>query len=129
MPRSPKISGEKAQQRVAQGFRAEIRLEGIAQHPGEKRVRFEGKAVEEILRATERYPYFLQEWGFHAWNASPQSTIRRADVMRATPQIIEHLDANFFRVRFDRLTPLQQKYLRAMAELGPGPHKTGDIAP
>jgi len=91
-------------------------------------VAFEENAVEEILRLTKGYPYFVQEWGYHVWNTAPGSPISRAYVERATPQIITHLDANFFRVRFDRLTGLQHKYLRAMAELGPGPHKTGDIA-
>ncbi len=91
-------------------------------------VRFADDAVAEILRVTECYPYFIQEWGFHVWNAAPSTPISRGDVEDATPDIIAHLDANFFRVRFDRLTALQQKYLRAMAELGPGPHKTGDIA-
>jgi hypothetical protein len=91
-------------------------------------VDFQDDAVEEILRVTERYPYFIQEWGFHVWNSAPESPIRRAHVEEATPGVIAHLDANFFRVRFDRLTGLQQKYLRAMAELGPGPHQTGDIA-
>ena len=91
-------------------------------------VEFEGGAVDEILRVTERYPYFIQEWGFHVWNAAPKSPILKSDVQQATPGVIAHLDANFFRVRFDRLTPLQQKYLRAMAELGSGPHQTGDIA-
>jgi hypothetical protein len=62
------------------------------------------------------------------WNAAERSPICGADVERVTPGIVAHLDANFFRVRFDRLTALQQKYLRAMAELGAGPHKTGDIA-
>ena len=61
-------------------------------------------------------------------NRAPTSPIARTAVAEATPDVIAHLDANFFRVRFDRLTVLQQKYLRAMAELGPGPHKTGDIA-
>jgi hypothetical protein len=91
-------------------------------------VDFEEDAVREILRVTERYPYFIQEWGFHVWNSAPSSPIRREHVQESTPRIIAHLDANFFRVRFDRLTPLQQKYLRAMAELGAGPHQTGDIA-
>src|SRR6202453_25322 len=89
---------------------------------------FEDGAVGEILRVTERYPYFIQEWGFHVWNAAPKSPILKSDVQQACPGVIAHLDANFFRVRFDRLTPLQQKYLRAMAELGSGPHQTGDIA-
>ncbi len=91
-------------------------------------VDFEDDAVDEILRVTERYPYFIQEWGFHVWNSAPTSTIQRVHVQDATPGVIAHLDANFFRVRFDRLTPLQQKYLRAMAELGPAPLQTGGIA-
>jgi hypothetical protein len=98
-------------------------------HPAQNEgVDFQDGAVEEILRATERYPYFIQEWGFHIWNSVLKSPIRRAHVQESTPGIIAHLDANFFRVRFDRLTQLQQKYLRAMAELGSGPHQTGDIA-
>jgi len=91
-------------------------------------VTFEEAAVDEILRATEGYPYFIQEWGSQVWDAAPGTPITRKDVADATPGVIAHLDANFFRVRFDRLTALQQKYLRAMAELGPGPHKTGEIA-
>ena len=98
-------------------------------HPAKNEgVDFQSDAVEEILRVTERYPYFIQEWGFHVWNSAPESPVQFAHVQQATPGIIAHLDANFFRVRFDRLTPLQQKYLRAMAELGAGPHQTGDIA-
>jgi hypothetical protein len=91
-------------------------------------VTFEPAAVAEILRATEGYPYFIQEWGSQVWDAAPGSPITLEAVLDATPGVIAHLDANFFRVRFDRLTSLQQKYLRAMAELGPGPHKTGAIA-
>ena len=91
-------------------------------------VAYEDPAIEEILRATEGYPYFIQEWGSQVWDAAPASPITLQVVLDATPTVIAHLDANFFRVRFDRLTGLQQKYLRAMAELGPGSHKTGEIA-
>lgn len=91
-------------------------------------VSFEADAVDEVLRLTECYPYFIQEWGFQVWNTAPQNPIRRVDVDSAMPHIVEHLDSNFFRVRFDRLTALQRKYLRAMAELGPGPQKSGEIA-
>ena len=89
-------------------------------------VSFDDDALDAIVRATQNYPYFIQEWGFQVWNRAPTSPIARTAVAEATPNVIAHLDANFFRVRFDRLTVLQQKYLRAMAELGPGPHKTGD---
>ena len=91
-------------------------------------VSFDEDAVNAILQATQNYPYFIQEWGFQVWNRAPSSPIASEVVADATPDVIAHLDANFFRVRFDRLTVLQQKYLRAMAELGPGPHKTGHIA-
>jgi hypothetical protein len=91
-------------------------------------VEFERSAIDRIVELTHRYPYFLQEWGFHVWNGAENSPITKQDVDKSETLIIQHLDKNFFRVRFDRLTALQQKYLRAMAELGPGPHKTGEIA-
>lgn len=89
---------------------------------------FEDDALEEIFRLTKGYPYFLQEWGYQSWNQAPTNTITLGVVVRATPTVIERLDQNFFRVRFDRLTPSEKRYLRAVAELGPGAHRTSDIA-
>jgi hypothetical protein len=86
------------------------------------------EALNQIIHETRGYPYFLQEWGKHAWDAASESPITRQDVERATSSATAALDESFFRVRFDRLTPLEKKYLRAMAELGPGPHRSGDIA-
>ena len=91
-------------------------------------VAFGDGAVAEILAAAQNFPYFIQEWGYQVWNAAPASPITRNMVRTATADVISHLDGNFFRVRFDRLTPLEQKYLRAMAELGPGPCATGRVA-
>ncbi|MDP8980245.1 MAG: ATP-binding protein [Acidobacteriota bacterium] len=91
-------------------------------------VDFTPEALAEIVSATRGYPYFLQEWGKHSWDVANQSPITLADVSAATVEVIAALDESFFRVRFDRLTPAQKKYLRAMAELGPGPHRSGDIA-
>ncbi|HRW61163.1 MAG TPA: hypothetical protein P5340_10985 [Defluviicoccus sp.] len=85
-------------------------------------------AVAEILRQTQGYPYFLQEWGKHGWNLADRSPVTRSDADRATASALAELDAGFFRVRFDRLTPTEKRYMRAMAELGPGPHRSGDIA-
>ena len=95
------------------------RKEGIA---------FSSDAISEILRRTSGYPYFLQEWGKHSWDVADASPIGLDDAQRATAQALAELDASFFRVRFDRLTPAQKRYMRAMAELGPGPHRSGDIA-
>ena len=85
-------------------------------------------AVDRIIELTECYPYFLQEWGKHSWDVAAHSPIELADVEQATGITIAALDESFFRVRFDRLTPSEKRYLRAMAELGPGPHRSGDIA-
>jgi hypothetical protein len=85
-------------------------------------------AVTEILRQTLGYPYFLQEWGKHSWNLADDSPIEEADAKAATVQALAELDASFFRVRFDRLTPAEKRYMRAMAELGAGPHRSGDVA-
>ena len=85
-------------------------------------------ALQRIIETTRGYPYFLQEWGKHAWDAADTSPIDLADVERATLAATAALDDSFFRVRFERLTPSERRYLRAMAELGPGPHRSGDIA-
>jgi hypothetical protein len=91
-------------------------------------VEFTEEALALIFEVTQGYPYFLQEWGYELWNFAERSPITKKDVERATPGIIRKLDENFFRVRFDRLTPSEKKYLRAMAELGTGPHRSGDVA-
>lgn len=93
-----------------------------------ERESFSDDALEEILHVTERYPYFLQEWGYQAWNIAKESPISIDTIKEATKKSIERLDKNFFRVRFDRLTPKEKEYLRAMAELGSGAHRSGDIA-
>jgi hypothetical protein len=85
-------------------------------------------ALQCIVANTHGYPYFLQEWGKHAWETADASPISDDDVRQASHVAIAALDESFFRVRFDRLTPLERRYLRAMAELGPGPHRSGDIA-
>jgi len=91
-------------------------------------VDFTDGAIDAIIERAHGYPYFLQEWGYHIWNAATTSPVERVLVDDVTPQVVRHLDDNFFLVRFDRLTPAEKKYLRAMAELGPGPHRSGDIA-
>jgi len=91
-------------------------------------VDFEPEALERLIEYTQGYPYFLQEWGYHVWNAAPESPISLDDVTLAARDVQRRLDENFFRVRMDRLTPAEKRYLVAMARLGPGPHRSGDIA-
>jgi AAA+ ATPase superfamily predicted ATPase len=89
---------------------------------------FTDDALDEIILKTEGYPYFLQEWGYHSWNLATGKTIDLDTVKKATKVSLERLDESFFRVRFDRLTPSEKKYLLVLAEFGSGSHRSGDIA-
>lgn len=91
-------------------------------------VDFQPAAVDRIVLSSHGYPYFLQEWGYHVWNHAVASPIPPTDVDAVQPLVMAALDRDFFRVRLDRLTPKEREYLRAMADLGPGPHRSGDIA-
>lgn len=94
----------------------------------EQDVRFTDDALELLIERTSGYPYFLQEWGYEAWNVADSTPITRADVEEAAPLVRRKLDESFFLVRIDRVTPAEKNYLYAMAALGPGPHRSGDIA-
>lgn len=102
--------------------------QALTRPANERGALYSDDAVARILTFTQGYPYFLQEWGYHLWNAAEQPEIDSELVDRVRSQVVEHLDRNFFLVRFDRLTPKEKDYLRAMATLGPGPHRSGDIA-
>ena len=100
----------------------------IAKPARDKNVGITDDALHRIFEETHGYPYFLQEWGKHTWDAAEGSPMTLQDVELASTTAVAALDESFFRVRFDRLTPLEKRYLRAMAQLGPGPHRSGDIA-
>ena len=91
-------------------------------------VAFEKDAIEEILKQTQGYPYFLQEWGSMCWSVATTHVITKEDAVTATDLAILQLDTSFFRVRFDRCTPMEKNYLRAMAEINVPAPRSGDIA-
>jgi type II secretory pathway predicted ATPase ExeA len=91
-------------------------------------VAFDGAAVQRIIEATGGYPYFIQEWAYQAWNIAKKSPITLSDIELTDAVVMQRLDANFFRSRYDRLTETQKLYLRAMAEIGDEPLPTGIIA-
>jgi hypothetical protein len=104
---------------AARALQEPARREGVA---------FNSDALKLIVTMTKGYPYFLQEWGYHSWNTASKSPITVADVHAASEVAIASLDKSFFRVRFDRVTPREKDYMFAMAALGAGPHRSGDIA-
>jgi AAA ATPase domain len=91
-------------------------------------VSFNDDAVEEIINQTKGYPYFLQEWGSNCWSVANSSPINIEDAKLATSLAITQLDTSFFRVRFDRCTPMEKNYMRAMAEVNSSAPRSGDIA-
>lgn len=91
-------------------------------------LQFSQEALHEIYYLTQGYPYFIQEWGYQCWNHAIDHNVSLHLVKEITPEVIHRLDKNFFRVRFNRLTPSEKNYLRAMAELGPDAHRSGKIA-
>ena len=104
---------------------AKIAIEKPANDEG---VKYTPAALAEIIRVTGCYPYFLQEWGHFSWLTAKTSPITKDDVVRSHGIAIAKLDESFFRVRLDRMTPTERRYMRALAELGPGAHRSGDIA-
>ena len=102
--------------------------EALVKPAQDEGVEFDEDAIDIIYEKTRGYPYFLQEWGKHSWDLAQQSPISRKDVVNASELAIAAMDESFFRVRFDRLTPKEKSYLYAMATLGEGPHRSGDIA-
>jgi hypothetical protein len=104
---------------VEEALQIPVRKEGAS---------FSREALDQIIQVTKGYPYFLQQWGYEAWNLASGPTIELADIEQTSKRSIRRLDESFFRIRFDRLTPKEKDYLRALAEMGPAPHRSGEIA-
>ena len=100
----------------------------LAQPAADMQVQYEDAALARMVTVTRGYPYFLQQWGYEVWNLAKGSPITLADVEAATAKAIAALDESFFRVRFDRCTPSEKRYMRALADLGEGPKRSGDVA-
>lgn len=103
-------------------------IKAVQEPVREQGIEFTADALQEIINKTKGYPYFLQEWGYQAWNLAPASPIDKEIIQKATSKSIDRLDESFFRVRFDRLTPREKEYLRSLAELGTGAQRSGGIA-
>jgi hypothetical protein len=103
-------------------------VEAIVNPAKDQLVSFTNEAVQELLDVTHQYPYFIQQWAYESWNVSEGPEISLADAQKATPKSIEELDRSFFKVRFDRCTPSEKKYMRALANFGDGNHRSGDVA-
>lgn len=91
-------------------------------------VEFEEEALASIVRESEGYPYFLQEYGRVLWREAERSPISAEEFRSIHPLILAELDRRFFKDRFESATEGEQRYLVLMAHLGSGPYRTQEIA-
>src|SRR5215510_3712834 len=89
---------------------------------------FTQEALDALYEAADGYPYFVQAYGKVTWDAATASPVTAADVTVAGPQAEAELAVGFFGSRYDRATPAEREYMRAMASLGDGPVPTADVA-
>jgi hypothetical protein len=89
---------------------------------------FTQEALDALYRAADGYPYFVQAYGKVTWDAAAASPVTAADVTVAGPQAEAELAVGFFGSRYDRATPAEREYMRAMAMLGDDPVPTSQVA-
>lgn len=91
-------------------------------------VRYTADAVRLALEWTAGYPFYIQQLGKHAWNLAEASPIGVEVIARAIPVAQDALDKSTYEVRMQRATEGERRYMRAMAELGDGPYRSGQVA-
>ncbi|WP_067863507.1 ATP-binding protein [Nocardia shimofusensis] len=93
-------------------------------------VKFTEEALEALYRKADGYPYFVQAYGKATWDQAPESPITAEDVEVAAPAAEEELAVGFFGSRYERATPAEREYMRAMADLSgdDGPVATSAVA-
>jgi len=94
----------------------------------QRQVDYRPEAVDLALAWTGGYPFYIQQLGKHAWNLAGRSPITAVDVGAAMPAAQAALDTSIYAVRVQRATDQERRYMRSMAELGPGPYRSGDVA-
>jgi hypothetical protein len=104
---------------------AENALQGPALSAGGA---WEPEALGEVLRLSRQFPALLQAWAYVVWQQAPGPRLDRKAVRASAEAVTRHLDARYYSPGFERLSPRERAYLRSMAHLGPGPHRSGDIA-
>lgn len=91
-------------------------------------VSFDEDAIAAALEWTAGYPFYIQQLGKHAWNLASDSPISLQVIESAKPAAQAALDQTMYEVRMQRATNTERRYIRAMAELGTGPYRSGDVA-
>jgi AAA ATPase domain len=101
--------------------------EALVDPANDEGAHYEAAALDRIIELSGCYPAFIQAYGKEAWNMAPSSPITLTDVEAAEPVVTAKLDDEFFHVRFEKATPAERRYMSAMADIGDGPYRTGDV--
>jgi hypothetical protein len=101
--------------------------EALVEPAGEEDVEYDAPALDRIIELSGCYPAFIQAYGKEVWNMAPDPQITLADVEAAEPLVMAKLDDEFFHARFERATPAERRYMSAMADIGEGPYRTGEV--
>ena len=100
----------------------------VAEPATEIGVTWSPAATTDIVDRSDGYPFFVQVWAYHTWNAAEDEPISAADVTRGAPAAHLALDSSFFAARIARIPESELTYVRGLASLGPGPHRSGEAA-
>jgi hypothetical protein len=106
----------------------EAAREALTEPAKEEGARFDEDALQRIVELSGCYPAFIQAYGKEAWNMAPSSPITPQDVEATEALVQAKLDDEFFHMRFEKATQAERRYMAAMADLGAGPYRTGDVA-
>ncbi|MDJ0770242.1 MAG: ATP-binding protein [Ilumatobacter sp.] len=85
-------------------------------------------ATEAIIDRSDGFPFFVQTWAYHTWNTAFDEPISADDVERAAPHANHALDSSFFAARIARIPASEVAYVQGLSSLGPGPHRSGEVA-
>ncbi len=103
-------------------------VQAVVEPAEEIGVSWSAAATEQIVDRSDGFPFFVQTWAYHTWNAALDEPISANDVERAASNAHHALDSSFFAARIARIPASEVAYVQALASLGPGPHRSGDVA-
>jgi AAA ATPase domain len=135
LPQIPRLTGEARSYAerlfsfpVISSLSASDATAALVEPARQQHVEYEPEAIELALAWTGGYPFYIQQLGKHAWNLANTTPITTLDLEAAMPAAQQALDSSIYEVRIQRATDQERRYMRAMAELGSGPYRSGDVA-
>jgi hypothetical protein len=135
LPQIPRLTGEARSYAerlfsfpVISSLSASDATAALVEPARQQHVEYEPEAIELALAWTGGYPFYIQQLGKHVWNLANTTPITTLDLEAAMPASQQALDSSIYEVRIQRATDQERRYMRAMAELGSGPYRSGDVA-